>query len=159
MYRLSAKLGRHYRRHSKGDELEQLSRLRTLVRSACQLATRSSGIARPPEYLSQKDRQTPLEGPINQRKVLVDGTAFKATQGRDHHSEGDSHQHRAAADIRLAACRSRWSVSGLREAGGKEHLEGQCTGSTEGQPQEDFLVPGTIDLKAQRSQVRLMSVP
>lgn len=37
-------------------------------------------------------------------------------------------------------------------------MEGQCAGATEGQPQEDVLVPRTVDPEAQRSQVGGLSV-
>lgn len=83
----------------------------------------------------------------------MDGTPFKTTKGRSHHSEGNLDQHRVAADFRLASDCARWAVPRLCEVSREEHMEGECAGATEGQPQEDVLVPGTIDFEAQRPQV------
>lgn len=82
--------------------------------------------------MSQEDRQTITKSPTDRRIIYLDRTSFSTSKDQDHDSEGSFGQHRLATDVRPYARRPHWSMPRMYEIGGKEYLEGQRTGQTEG---------------------------
>jgi len=82
--------------------------------------------------MSQENWQTTTKSPTDRRIIYLDRTSFSTSKDQDHYPEGSLGQYRLATDIRPYACRPHWSMSSMYEISGKEYLEGQCTGQTEG---------------------------